>query len=586
MILQKIVFPYDIQKECDGLYFKSNKPLEILSRYSVKLLPNCCLKLFSYYNNFSVTKWHCFSTVVQITVNASLSGTGKIRLMFRSPNNISCVQELNFSSVRPEKFQLEPQRLLGQGFYYIEIQSDSDSSVFLYEADFSTEMPPVNFVNIAIITCTFKREHYIVHNMEKIQKEILEQADSQLQEHLCVFIIDNGQSLSGNLFRHEKILLFANKNIGGSGGFTKGLIEVLHRKNSCAFTHALLMDDDVAIDTESIERTYSLLCYMKQDFHYALVGGAMLRDDIPYMLEEAGANWIGSVQSIGHGWDLRSAKNLFRYDAIGKVDYQAWWYCCIPLDAICLNNLPLPFFIHGDDMEFGMRNFDNVIQLNGICVWHNTFENKRPSHLEYYDIRNHLILNSIHGKNASLASQLLGIFKRSTALILRMRYNDIYLIVRGIDDFLKGPKWWASRDIVSLHKEILSLGYQYQPIANILKQQLIDASRPISKTMRCKCLLTLNGALFPKKSSPIMVACGGPPFALYRRRQAYLWDPSTDKAIYVNFSLRKLVKMYGILSLAFVRLIIKYPKIKRCYQSSYKSIGTEIFWKHHITLEN
>lgn len=45
-----------------------------------------------------------------------------------------------------------------------------------------------------------------------------------------------------------------NKNVGGSGGFTRGMIESIRQKPKA--THVLLMDDDVVVLSESIKRTY------------------------------------------------------------------------------------------------------------------------------------------------------------------------------------------------------------------------------------------------------------------------------------------------------------------------------------------
>ena len=36
------------------------------------------------------------------------------------------------------------------------------------------------------------------------------------------------------------------------------------------------------------------------------------------------------------------------------------------------------------------------IFMNGLCVWHEAFENKMQGPLEYYDIRNLAIVNAIH----------------------------------------------------------------------------------------------------------------------------------------------------------------------------------------------
>ena len=48
------------------------------------------------------------------------------------------------------------------------------------------------------------------------------------RDKLEVFIIDNGQTLGE--FEHPSIHTLPNKNAGGSGGFARGIIEVLKQQ--------------------------------------------------------------------------------------------------------------------------------------------------------------------------------------------------------------------------------------------------------------------------------------------------------------------------------------------------------------------
>lgn len=585
MILQKILFPQSRTDETKALYYSSNTRIQQLSRTSVRLPAECLLDLFSYFNAFSAARWGQFSVLNQVKLRAFLSGSGIIRFMYHTEQSSDLIEEHSFCSQDVVVYSFPVDLADRDGLYALKLWS-RDGAI-LHEATFFSDCPPVNEIRIAAAACTFRREAYITANIEKIRREILENSDSPLYGRFRLFIIDNGRTLGRGIASHPDITLFPNANTGGSGGFTRGILEALHRQEDLSLTHVLLMDDDIDLETESLERTFALLSFLKKDLCDGVVGGAMLRNDTPCILEEAGANWPGRLESMGRGMDLSKKSALFRYNRIKNTEYQAWWYCCIPLSLAALDNLPLPFFIHGDDVEYGLRNFRHVLQLNGICVWHNTFENKRPSNLEYYDVRNHLILNSIYQNRISLFWQILGQFKRSTALILRMRYQDVLLNIRGIDDFLKGPKWWAAQDIETLHHEILKSGYEYLPFPdrNIFEQYYLDASAPVGKWMRLKCFLTLNGAFFPKKRRPAVVACGSNPFVLYRCKQAWLWDPASDKAIHVHFSLRQLLNMYFLLLKAFVRLCRGYLRAGRAYRQAYRLIGTERFWKRYLRPE-
>ena len=49
-----------------------------------------------------------------------------------------------------------------------------------------------------------------------------------------------------------------------------------------------------------------------------------------------------------------------------------------------------------DDVEYGVRNIKHLVLMNGICVWHEPFEHKYASSLEYYNVRNRLVNCALH----------------------------------------------------------------------------------------------------------------------------------------------------------------------------------------------
>lgn len=579
MILQHIVFPEDNKEKTKALYYRSNKKIEIQNRYEAVLPADCSLDLLSYFNGFSASRWSAYTSVSSIEATVTISGCGCVKLFHQTSEQICCLKEEAFHSEKEMDLSFCLEELPREGFYFFTIISAKDSSVSLKNGCFFTKKQAENPVELAIASCTYHREPYIIENSRRIRETIFEAKDSQLKEHLDFYIIDNGQTLHSEQFFQERFYLISNPNTGGSGGFTRGLIEILHQKEHKSYTHALLMDDDIKLDPESLERTYSFLCYLKKEYLNYAVGGAMLRNDQPCILEESGANWNGYPKKLGKGLDFQDPHALFQYDSLPNGEYQAWWYCCIPLSQIDLNHLPLPFFIHGDDVEYGLRSYQGTLALNGICVWHDTFENKRPSSLEYYDIRNNLIVNSVCKKKIPLSQQLLQQFKRSTASIWRMRYDDVLLQVRGIEDFLKGPDWWSRQDIVALHKEIIAAGYSYLPLPEIELKAVEEAP---SKAKKLRAILTMNGAFFPKKQETIILNCGTNPFALYRRKDAYLLDPDSDKAIHVQFSFKKMLFSYQSIIKSCIRLCWHYSVVKRQYKEAMKQIGTERFWLRHF----
>ena len=151
-----------------------------------------------------------------------------------------------------------------------------------------------------------------------------------------------------------------------------------------AATHVLLMDDDVLVLPESIRRTYNLLRLIKPEYKDYFISGAMLYYENPSFQHED----IGTVDVNGYDCRFKALKGIFNHQELtdnlenerfypySKNSYAAWWYCCMPINTIKKNGLPLPIFIRVDDMEYALRCKARMITMNGICVWHMGFVTK------------------------------------------------------------------------------------------------------------------------------------------------------------------------------------------------------------------
>ena len=88
-----------------------------------------------------------------------------------------------------------------------------------------------------------------------------------------IFLIDNGKTLDANReiqkvagCLNDKLDIIPNMNAGGSGGFTRGMIEILNRKEQDGYTHVLLMDDDAVVQPDMMVRLYGLLTTLKEEW--------------------------------------------------------------------------------------------------------------------------------------------------------------------------------------------------------------------------------------------------------------------------------------------------------------------------------
>ena len=164
-----------------------------------------------------------------------------------------------------------------KGMYFVRLEGLEDGAQYFggyYEADVpNTALWPVD---IAINICTLRREAFVKRNLEILRKAILQNPEHEMYQHLQVFISDNGKTLDIPDLAGRQVHIVPNKNVGGAGGFTRGLIEILHCPDYAA-THVLFMDDDILIEPEALFRTYTLLHCRKKEYEDLFIGGAMLR---------------------------------------------------------------------------------------------------------------------------------------------------------------------------------------------------------------------------------------------------------------------------------------------------------------------
>ena len=156
-----------------------------------------------------------------------------------------------------------------------------------------------------------------------MNQDIIENPDSPLYGRVEVFISDNGKTLKEYGLTSDKVHIFPNKNAGGAGGFTRGLIEIF-RCPEKGITHALLMDDDVVIEPQALERTYMLLALRRETYQDMFVGGAMLRLDEQAVQFEAGAVWhadTGMMHPLKSGLDLRNCESCLYNEMEEYVNY-------------------------------------------------------------------------------------------------------------------------------------------------------------------------------------------------------------------------------------------------------------------------
>lgn len=335
-----------------------------------------------------------------------------------------------------------------------------------YALDYVGDERPVE---LALATTTFKKESYITHNIGLIRQKIVESGED-IADHFHMYVIDNGRTLDASALNSKRIQIIPNDNVGGAGGFTRGMLAAMDQKPRA--TNILLMDDDVDVSPESIKRTYNLLRILKPGYEKAMISGAMLNyevgedqwEDIGYMTPEGTFSPCKPNLRLVLFEDL-IYNELFKPNKVMKANlYAAWWYCCIPLSVIDKNGLPLPFFVRSDDAEYGMRCKTSFITMNGLCIWHMSFHERYNAAVERYQTT----------RNTMIAQATTGVAQRSDFMhelhnnirleLKKFGYQNAELCLDAFEDFLKGPGFFSQ--IGKAEETFLR--------ANRVKEQLVD----------------------------------------------------------------------------------------------------------------
>ena len=179
-------------------------------------------------------------------------------------------------------------------------------------------------------------------------------------------------------------------------------------------------------------------------------------EDVPTIQFESGSSYIkGRLFPRGRGLDLSSRMALMENTRDTNVQYNAWWYCCLPLSAVSRYGLPLPLFIKIDDVEYGLRLNADVVCMNGIGVWHMPFSDKYAPYLEYYIKRNELVVSAIYDNKGGVISGIYKLFRAVGKAVLTGKLKMMDFIINAYEDFLKGPEFFLKTDGEKMHHQLL-----------------------------------------------------------------------------------------------------------------------------------
>ena len=257
----------------------------------------------------------------------------------------------------------------------------------------------------------------------------------------------------------ERFREFRQGNLGGSGGYSRIMFEALENTDS---PYILYMDDDIAIEPDSILRAVQAARYAAKPF---IVGGQMLNLQERSQLRTTGERvnradfmWGAAEHAVyDHDFakyplralgDAQSHLDPKKYDSRAlhrrvDVEYNGWWMCLFPRVVAESIGQPLPLFIKWDDTEYSLRAAAHgfpTVTWPGAAIWHMAWADKDDAidWQAYFPLRNRLIVAALYHEGDARGIPK-AIFKSTLKHTMCMEYSTMAIQLEAMKDFLAGP---------------------------------------------------------------------------------------------------------------------------------------------------
>ena len=553
-----------------------------------RIAQDAVVKFDTYFNALSIAKWHRSCTLqglwlgliglgrVEVNVLHALTGTYHEVL-------VSTVVDLTLTDeIRLDLSHYSDNEALGLITFEVRAIAPNAS---LKAARYMTQAQPNPDLRLAIVITTFCRETQVQATAHRMA-QYLDRAEFGAQ--MDCLIIDNADS--AQIAPHPKIRRFANANLGGAGGFTRGLLQATAE----GFSHVLFMDDDAASPTEALHRTFAFLALAKDD--RAAISGALIHTSQRALMAENGAVFDHKCRPQFRGTDLRHFDALFQMEqksALARSPklYGGWWFFAFPVAHA--RTYPFPFFVRGDDVNFSLANDFAITTLNGVVAFGESFVDKETPLTWYLDLRSHMVHHLALPKMATSPFGLIAIglaFVRRN--IVKFQYETIEAVLLAWRDVLKGPDYFATHPDAAPARaaiKVLTKAEVWQPLTNFHLDQREGFLGTNKIVRRLFYPFSLNGHALPffgrwGAKRVIPAAERGFSDAVWGAVQLTFLNVAGDKAYVTRCNTPRAVwLLVRVLGLS-LRTLVQHGRLRALYRRRFPQIATPDYWRKALGL--
>lgn len=323
-----------------------------------------------------------------------------------------------------------PAYLIGKA-HRLSVEIVATPDVEIFTASW-TAPAPKKMPKLGISITTYNKQKFLRANIEKIMDS--EPGRNGLIELL---IVNNGDDI-GSV--PDGVHILTLPNVGGAGGFLEGF---RHFKEA-GHSKFVIMDDDIVIGDDFINRLYAIACLSKNGHHIGSIA-ELLNTDQRIIKEQGGdiiPEHVFGLHLRNHLLDIagHDMHNLFAYV---PTTFSGWWTLIVDLSVS--PSIEASLFIKRDDIAFGLDSSCQgvkTIVFPNLLIAHS--EEGSPAYY-YYDIRNDLVMRARHRNGLSISTkQLLNLAMHN---FLSLRLDRQRMFNMALKDFIAGPRAMRKKSV-------------------------------------------------------------------------------------------------------------------------------------------
>lgn len=435
--VQSVIFPTADVAETLLLY--AEPPATPTGRAACRIDAGTTLRLCTYFNAFPAAYWAHWTDATAVQLDVLLDREAAVTVWRSDPDGTA--ERVSARRASAVCLDLPLDGFVEGGMYWFEVQADEDTELLAARWSVESERAPGT---LSIGITTFNRPGYCLSQLRAVAGEpaLLDILDT-------VHVVDQGTDLVSAqpgfaevaAALGEKLHLFQQPNLGGSGGFSRAMLETLDAGRS---RYVLLLDDDAISEPEAIVRAVAFADHATGP---VLVGGAMFHLDdrcVRYTQGETIDFTNGLARPIpGVPYNVDFATQPLRGQDHRRRDvlFNGWWMTLIPTSVLTSQGLGMPFFIKWDDLEYALRCIRSgvaTVSLPGVAVWHQAWHNKFSwRNWETYFTERNMCLALISHQDRARRIPLRG-FLADIGMVLSLQYSSVALRIAGRTDALRG----------------------------------------------------------------------------------------------------------------------------------------------------